>query len=163
MQVPVRLGILFLCLGFTMQPAKVPDALKPMDEGGFARTLASNKGKVVLIDFWASWCHGCRLEMPELIKLQERLSKNGFVLLTVSMDEPKGVAAAIQFLKEQHAPAPAYVQRAKNEDAFIHTVDKEWSGSLPATFLYGRDGRRAASFIGATDVAKIEAEVTRLR
>ena len=51
----------------------------------------------------------------------------------------------------------------RNDEAFINSIDSKWSGALPATFLYARDGHRAASFIGATEIAKIEAKVNKLR
>lgn len=149
--------------GCSLQRVKRTDTLKTMDEAGFARTLASYKGKIVLFDFWASWCHGCRLEMPGLIALEQKLGKDGLVLITVSVDEPSDAPAAVQFLKEKHAPTPAYLKKAKNDDAFINAVDSQWSGSLPATFLYGRDGHRAASFVGATEIAQIEAAVRKLQ
>ena len=151
--------------GCTIARAKITsaDALKPMDEAGFARRLAAYKGKVVLFDFWASWCGGCREEMPGLVQLERKLRKRGFVLVTVSMDEPEQEAAAIAFLKQTGAPYPAYLKRVKNDEAFMGLVDKKWSGALPATFLFGPDGRRAASFIGATGAAEIEAAVNKLR
>jgi len=158
----LQVCLAFLFAGSAFAGDRKP-ALQVLDEAGFARTLAGYKGKIVLFDFWASWCHGCREEMPELIKLQEKLRNSGFVLVTVSVDEPGDAPAAVEFLKEKHAPSPAYLKRARNDEAFINSVDSNWSGALPATFLYGRDGHRAASFIGATDTAQIEAAVNKLR
>lgn len=148
--------------GCAIQRVKQTDALKPIDEAGYARTLAGYKGKIVLVHFWASWCHGCREEMPQLIKLQQRLG-DGFVMITVSVDEPSDAPAAVEFLQEKHAPSPAYLKRTQNDEGFINSVDSKWDGSLPATFLYGRDGHRAASFFGTADINQIEAAVNRLR
>ena len=150
--------------GCTIQRAKrtPADALQPMDEAVFARRLAAYKGKVVLFDFWASWCGGCREEMPRLIELDRKLRNRGFVLVTVSVDEPEQEAAAIAFLKQKGAPFPAYRKQVKNDEAFMGIVDQKWSGALPATFLFGPDGRRMASFIGETRVADIEAAVNKL-
>lgn len=151
--------------GCTIQRAKrtAADALKPIDEAGFARRLAAFKGKIVLFDFWASWCGGCREEMPGLIALDRKLHKRGFALVTVSVDEPEDEAAAIAFLKQNAAPYPAYRKKAKNDEAFMSLVDKKWTGALTATFLFGPDGKRAASFFGATGMAEIEAAVNKLR
>jgi len=151
--------------GCTIQRVKrtSADALKPIDETGFARMLAAYKGKIVLVDFWASWCGGCREEMPGLIQLHRKLRNRGFVLVTVSVDEPDDEPAAIAFLKQNAAPYPAYRKAAKNDEAFMNMIDKKWSGALPATFLFGPDGRRAASFFGETGMAQIEAAVNQLR
>ncbi|HYL76149.1 MAG TPA: TlpA family protein disulfide reductase [Bryobacteraceae bacterium] len=151
--------------GCTIQRAKrtAAYALKPIDEAGFTRRLAAYKGKIVLFDFWASWCGGCREEMPGLIALDRKLRKRGFVLVTISVDEPDDEPAAIAFLKQNAAPYPAYRKKAKSDEAFMSMVDKKWTGALPATFLFGPDGKRAASFFGATGMAEIEAAVNKLR
>ena len=85
-------------------------ALAPVNEAGYQKLLASHRGKVVLVDFWATWCEPCRAEMPPLVKLEARLRARGFQLLTISADEPESEAAARQFLERQSAPAPAYVK-----------------------------------------------------
>ncbi len=131
--------------------------LKPMDEAGYRAALASNKGNVVLFDFWATWCDPCRAEMPQLAKLEAKLRGRGFKLITISCDEPEAEASAADFLKKNGVVQPAYMKRAKNDDAFINAIDPKWSGALPALFLYDRQGRRVASFVGETSMATVEA------
>ena len=137
-------------------------ALAPVNEAGYQKLLASHRGKVVLVDFWATWCEPCRAEMPQLVKLEARLRARGFQLLTISADEPESEAAARQFLERQSAPAPAYVKRAGDDEKFINAIDRNWSGALPALFLYDRAGRKVASFIGETEISKIEAAVRKV-
>jgi thiol-disulfide isomerase/thioredoxin len=136
--------------------------LAPFDESGFTRVLAENSGKIVLFDFWATWCDPCRAELPELVKLERKWRERGLVLVTVSADSPEREAAALEFLQKSGVRFPAYIKRVKDDEAFIDSVDTEWSGALPALFLYDRAGRRAASFIGETETAKIEAEIEKL-
>ncbi|HWQ53713.1 MAG TPA: TlpA disulfide reductase family protein [Bryobacteraceae bacterium] len=137
-------------------PAGAGDALTPVDETGFGKVLASHRGKVVLANFWATWCEPCRHEMPLLVALEKKWRGRGFVLLTVSADEPEQEAEALSFLRKAAVRPPAYIKRAGNDEAFIDSVDKSWSGALPALFLYGRDGRKVASFIGETKLSDIE-------
>ena len=148
-----------LAVSATAAPA--PDLL-PLDEAGFRKTLAGHRGKVVLFDFWATWCEPCREEMPVLAAIEKQLRSRGFVLVTVSADEPEQEAAAAAFLKLHGLRAPLYIKRATNDEDFINFIDRKWSGALPALFLYDREGRRAASFIGETDRAEIEAAVRKL-
>jgi hypothetical protein len=59
-------------------------------------------------------------------------------------------------------PPPAYIKRVKNDDKFIESVDAQWSGALPALFLYDRQGRKVKSYIGETDMAALEAAIRKL-
>ena len=70
-------------------------ALVAVDETAFVKLVASNRGKVVLVDFWATWCKPCRAEMPELVKLEARLRTRGVKLITVSADEPEKARRAV--------------------------------------------------------------------
>lgn len=136
--------------------------LPPLDEAGFQKLLAANKGKVVLFDFWATWCEPCRKEMPLLSKMSERLKAKGLVVITVSADEPEDNARAREFLNVAKFNGPSYLKQAKNDEKFINSVDPKWSGALPAMFLYDKAGRKAKSFIGETEIPVLEAAITKL-
>ena len=136
--------------------------LAAVDEAGYQRLIAQAKGRVVLVDFWATWCDPCRAEMPELVRLAARYQGRGLQLATVSCDEPEQEAGAVTFLRKNGAPTPHYVKRAANDDKFINAIDPKWSGALPALFLYDRQGRLVRSFIGETEMAALEAAVKRL-
>jgi thiol-disulfide isomerase/thioredoxin len=137
-------------------------ALIPVDEDGYRNVLAGQRHKVVLVDFWATWCEPCREEMPALVALAKKYRGRGVVLVTVSADEPEQEAAAGEFLARTGAPAPAYIKRANSDEDFINSVDRAWSGALPSLFLYDRQGRKAASFTGETEIAQIETALRKL-
>lgn len=143
-------------------PAGAGDVLTPVDETGFGKVLTSHRGKVVLANFWATWCEPCRHEMPLLVELEKKWRSRGFVLLTVSADEPEQETDALAFLRKSGVRLPAYIKHAKDNEEFINSVDKSWSGALPALFLYGRDGRKVASFVGETELPDIEAAIRKL-
>ncbi len=145
-----------------MAPLGAADALTPVDEAGFRKLVEAHRGKVVLVNFWATWCEPCREEMPQLVSLEKKWRARGFVLVTVSADEPEQEADARAFLRGHGVPPPAYIKNASSDEEFITAVDAGWSGALPALFLYGRDGRKAASFIGETAVADIETALRKL-
>jgi len=157
----VRAGVL---LGLVMAAvcARGAPPLAAVDEAGYQRLIAQAKGRVVLVDFWATWCDPCRAEMPQLVRLAARYQARGLQLATVSCDEPEQEAGAVAFLDKNGAPAPHYVKRAANDDKFIDAIDPKWSGALPALFLYDRQGRLVRSFIGETEMAALEAAVKKL-
>jgi len=137
-------------------------ALQPLDEAGYRKVLTANRGQVVLVNFWATWCQPCRVEMPQLVKLEAALKGRGFKLITISADEPEQEAAARKFLSQTGVPGPWYIKRPANDEAFIEAVDPHWSGALPAGFLYDRAGRKRQMFVGETRIATIEAAIRKL-
>ena len=143
-------------------PAVAFCALTPVDEAGFQKLVDSHKGKVVLYQFWATWCAPCRAEMPQLIRLEAKLRSEGFELVTISADEPEQDAAAEKVLKQLPVRAPLYRKQAQNDDNFINSIDRKWSGALPALFLYDKNGRKVQSFIGETEITVVEAAIRKL-
>lgn len=152
--------LLWLC--FFTATLGAQQRLDPVDEAAYPKMVAAHKGKVLLVDFWATWCAPCRAEMPELVKLEQKLRARGFELVTVSADEPEQEAAAAKVLKADGVAGTAYLKKAADDDKFIGAIDAKWGGALPALFLYDRSGRKVRSFIGETSMKDLEAAVEKL-
>ena len=141
--------------------------LTPVDQASYAKVIASRHGKVVLANFWATWCVPCRKEMPQLVQLSHRLAARGFDLVMISADEAGQQGAAVRLLADNRVAGATYLLKATDNDAdkdkFYPAVDAKWSsGELPALFLYDRSGKRVRSFFGETSVADLEAAITKL-
>jgi thiol-disulfide isomerase/thioredoxin len=136
--------------------------LTPMDEAAYQKIVAAHKGKVLLVNFWATWCEPCRAEMPALAKMEARLKAKGFAFVTVSADEPEDEKMARDFLAKAGIMSAAYLKRVKNDDKFIAGLEPKWSGALPAMFLYDKTGKRVKFVQGETDLKKLEAEISKL-
>ncbi len=134
--------------------------LQPVNESGYKSLVSRNRGKVVVVNFWATWCHGCRHEMPSLISFQK--SHPAVKLVLVSADEPTDQAKAQAFLESVGAPPSDYIKKAKDDDAFIAAIDPKWTGTLPATFVYDRQGRLVKAFNGEVKMDELECVVKRL-
>jgi thiol-disulfide isomerase/thioredoxin len=136
--------------------------LEKVNEAGYAKLLAAQKGKVVLVDFWATWCVPCRKELPELTKMEARLGAKGMALITVSADDVENEAGAAEFLRNAGVKSKGYLKAPKDDDAFIRAIDAKWHGELPALVLYDKTGKKVKFWMGETAVAEIEAAVKKL-
>lgn len=135
----------------------VPAAdLKPMDDSGYARLIASAKGKVLLVNFWATWCAPCRKEMPELVALAARYRAKGVEFATVAIDEESDRRAVTEFLDKTKVPPPTFIKNFRSDEKFISLVDPRWSGGLPFTVVYDRAGRKARVFPGEVNLKELE-------
>jgi thiol-disulfide isomerase/thioredoxin len=122
------------------------------DGTGAAKDLSNWKGKVVLVNLWATWCAPCRKEMPELAQLQKLLGSNDFEVVAISEDL-KGAEASAAFLKEAGADNLAlYIDPKATALAAIQSV------GLPTTLLIDRNGKEVGRLLGPADWASDEAQ-----
>jgi thiol-disulfide isomerase/thioredoxin len=117
------------------------------------RTLALSDyhGKIVLLDFWATWCTPCREEIPRFIQLQNRYGAEGFQMIGISMDDSADPVRA--FYRDFHMNYPVALGGAKLGELYGGVF------GLPIAFLIDRDGRILAKHIGASDPAVFNDEV----
>ncbi|WP_234414092.1 TlpA disulfide reductase family protein [Ideonella sp. A 288] len=109
-----------------------PDfTLRTLD--GPALRLAEQRGRVVLVNFWASWCGPCRQEMPQLNRLHDKYRAAGLVLLGINIDDDPRQAAALKERYELRFPVLLDTDKA--------VVKRYDLGAMPATVLIDRDGR----------------------
>lgn len=129
-----------------------PFTLKGLD--GHAVNLSRYRGKVVLLDFWATWCAPCQLEIPHFVQFQNKYQARGLQVLGVSMDdEPAPVRTFYHKFKINYPVAMGDLIVAKAYGGIL---------GLPVTLLIGRDGRIHAKHIGPVDMLLLEAEIKAL-
>jgi thiol-disulfide isomerase/thioredoxin len=136
--------------------------LTPVDDAGYPKLVAAQKGKVVLVNFWATWCKPCRAEMPALQTLAQKLRPRGFELITISNDEASKEPAAIKALAEFKIAGVTYLRKTADDDKFCDAIDPKWQGVLPALFIYDRSGKKVRAFFGETPIPTIEAAIQKL-
>ena len=129
---------------FRKAPETLPD-VKFQDAAGAERTLADWRGKVVLLNLWATWCLPCRKEMPALDRLQAAMGSDRFEVVALSVDRT-GLAGARKFLDE------AKVEKlALYADSTARMATTLRAAGLPVTLLIDRDGREIGRLLGPAE------------
>jgi cytochrome c biogenesis protein CcmG/thiol:disulfide interchange protein DsbE len=122
-----------------------PFAAKTVDGTKRTKTLADYKGKVVLLNVWATWCEPCRVEMPSIEKLHREFGDRGLSVVALSVDDPGQETRIVDFTKELGLSFEV-----------LHDPDKAITRSYqitgyPETFVIARDGTIRKKVIGAAD------------
>jgi|SRR5438270_8360392 len=137
-----------------LQPAKqrkpAPEfALQ--DSSGKTITLKNYRGKVVLLDFWATWCHGCKQEIPWFSEFAHAYGAKGLTVVGVSLDDG-GWKVVKPFVEGSNVPYPILL----GNDS---TAKKYGIQNMPDTYLIDRHGRIAATYVGLVDKDNLKANI----
>ncbi len=125
------------------------------DAAGKQVSLSDYRGKVVLLNFWATWCGPCKIEIPWFVEFEQKYKDRGFAVLGVAMDE-EGWEAVKPYIE---ANKVNYRMMVGND-----TVAQQFGGvdSLPTTFLLDQTGKIASTHIGLVSKGDYEHEIEQL-
>ena len=160
-------GVVALCL-LGLYAASRRTALKPKpsasgnlapdfvvtDLDGKKLSLSDYKGKVVLLDFWATWCSPCREEIPHFVDMQNKYGPQGFQVIGISMDDD--AKPVREFYKQYKLNYPVAIGDDKLAEHFGGVL------GLPVNFIIDRQGSIYAKRLGATDVSVFDEDVSKL-
>ena len=149
----------------TRQGVPQKRTLTEVDANGLKQAIARQKGKVVFVNMWATWCAPCVAEFPDVVKLYQKYHAKGLEVIAVSFDE--AAAAAIPFLDRQKADfINVWKTQKQDDDTFKRIFEKAWlekaAGALPASWLFDRSGNRQYYRVGKFDPAALDAQIAEL-
>jgi len=143
--------IALFMIASVMSGATAPD-FHLKDAKGRAVSLARYKGKVVVLDFWATWCHGCKTEIPWFMEFAKRYKHQGLVVIGVAMDED-GWKLVAPYVREKKMNYPVVV--GNGAVAKPYGADE----NLPVTVLIDRRGEIVDAHTGVVDKDAWEAHI----
>lgn len=138
-----------------------PVSLEKADLKVFAEIARNDTDKYRLVNLWATWCGPCVAELAEFVTMHRMYRKRDFELITVSVDKPEEFAKAEAALKEHHASCRNLIFTGESQDALADTLDKEWPGPVPYTFLIAPGGKvvwRKTGEIDALELRRVLAD-----
>jgi peroxiredoxin len=126
------------------------------DVNGKSVTLSSYKGQVILLDFWATWCEPCKLEIPWFVEFQKKYGERGLQVIGVSVDDP--VEKMRPYVKDLKMNYP--VLQGLHHDDIQNAYGPLWG--VPVTALISRDARICAKHVGISSKDAFEKEIKSL-
>jgi len=117
--------------------------------------LSDFKGKVVVLDFWATWCPPCRKEIPSFIELQKELGDKGLAVVGIALDE-EGAKVVKPFAKKNDINYPLVIGKQATSDSYGGIE------GIPTTFIIDRDGKIVGKHVGLTSKEEFLKELTPL-
>jgi thiol-disulfide isomerase/thioredoxin len=126
-----------------------------VDTAGVAYPHDALAGKVVLVNFWATWCHPCQKEIPDLSKAYDKYKSKGVVMLGVMTDNPDSQ----QLLNFQSDYEMSYPVVRANSDLM---VSYNYPDALPTTFVYDRSGKQVFSHVGPLRESELDSLLDKL-
>jgi thiol-disulfide isomerase/thioredoxin len=150
----IMLSMLGVSRSFTQE-------VKPLSSiNDIRQVMDSNKGKVLLLNFWATWCKPCVKEFPELLKLYNDYKNKEFEIVFISTDVPEDVdSKVIPFLKNQGVDFITYYNNFNDPAELINFVDMKWEGAIPSTYIYDKQGKLTGHILGSTTYQEFEKEI----
>lgn len=138
----------------TCTPAAIAPDFSLTDANGATVRLSAYRGKVVLLDFWVTWCGGCKVEIPWFVEFEDTYKDDGLAVIGVSYDE-EGWEVVRPFLDEQKVNYPVVLGDERLSTQYDVTA-------LPKTLLIDREGKIAVTHVGLVEKGKFEKQIQAL-
>ena len=162
MSIRVVAAIILFLAGVRSPGAAAPgpagdDSVRVIGMAGVREFISRHRGDVLVINVWATWCAPCVEEIPDLA----RPSREDHVrVIGISIDDPEDIPSkVVPFLARHAVPYPVFVKAGGNDEDFINALNGDWTGAVPATFVYDGTGTQRKMLLGKQTYASLHRAV----
>lgn len=143
----------------TQDGASQPPSLQEVTHEDAMAVIQESDARLTVVNFWATWCVPCVEEFPAFTKLDRALDDRGVEVMFISTDFPNKKQKVVKFLAEHGVTGTSYLKTG-NSTEFVNSFSEDWSGAVPATFIYDADGARLDYWEGKASYEELVQRVT---
>lgn len=153
LKVLIAFLILFVSADITISQTKKKIVVEDIDKSKLQNLIKNRKGKILLLNIWASWCAPCKKEFPDLVKLADKYKKSKVEIVGLSVDDRDDLNSdVIPFLEKNNVNFKIYLQNFKNIEELLEFFP-QWQGAIPLTVIFDAKGNQKKFIIGMRDFA----------
>jgi len=142
---------------------KAPAPARAINAEEMQGLLKRDGTRPLLVNYWATWCDPCRAEFPDLVKIDNQYRPKGLDFIAITLDDLADLKTAVpKFLRLMNARMPVYLLNVPDPEPAINSVDKEWGGALPATFLYNNKGEVVYKHFGRVKTDELRTAIDKV-
>lgn len=153
----IILLLLFVTESLQAQKPSAP-VLLSLGEKTLDALRAKSKGRVLVMNLWATWCKPCIEEFPDFVKLQKTYADKGLDVIFISIDDDdaKTKHKVMAFLRKMNVSSTSYIKESGDDEKFINAVNRKWTGAVPSTLIYGKNGELVKMKVEESSLAELE-------
>jgi thiol-disulfide isomerase/thioredoxin len=147
-----------------VQKEELSYKIETIDDVRLNEIINNRMGKALFINVWATWCVPCIEEFPDIVRIAEHYEDSDVEVVSLNVDMSSQVdSLVIPFMKSFDADFPVYNIREKSAEKVINLLNNKWSGAIPATFIYDKNGKQRIFILGSEQFARFQSAVDSVR